>query len=169
MFVFFELDGFTRRYMRKEFMLDRDQDILYASRTMTPEGLAAFPGLLQDALNAGTVESLAGKLNVSTYWGPQARPNSHEVLAAEQFNQYYMRGLLGKLIEEGVTTAEVYRADDNGGHSRRGAQPGDRLDCAEALADLRDPQRHLIRGSTGLVRGAKVGVSLKRIGQRTPV
>ena len=169
MFVFYELDGFTRRYMRQEYMRDRDQNILYASRTMTPEGLAVFPEMLLDALNAGTVESFAAKLNVSSYWGPQARPNSHESLAAEQFNQYYMRGLLSKLIEEGVGEAEVYRADEMGRQSRRGAQPGDCVACAEALADLRDPQRQLIRGNTGLVRGAKTGISLRRVGQKKPV
>lgn len=166
MFVFCELDGYTRRFMRQEYLLDQDQDILYRSRSMTEEGMEAWPRLLLEALNSGTVESLAAKLNISTYWGPQARNNSHEALAEEQFNQYYMRGLLCKLLSEGIAEAEVYLASDDGSVRRRGAQPGDIVDCEAALADLRDPERLLIRGTTGLVRGAKSGISLRRVGQK---
>ena len=165
MFTYHELDGFTRKYMRQEFLLDRDQDILYKSKLMSEEGLAVFPDLLLEALNYGDTESLAHKLNVSTYWGPRARNNSHQALAEEQFNQYYMRGLLRKLLEEGFTEAEVYRACEEYSAGRRGAQPGEVVNCEEALADLRDANREQWRGKTGLVRCAKSGISLKRVGK----
>ncbi|MBN2082086.1 hypothetical protein JW859_07745 [bacterium] len=164
MFTYHELDGFTRRYMRLEFMLDKEQGVLYQSRLLTEEGLAAFPDLLLEALNTGTIESLADRLTNSSYWGPRARENSHLALAEEQYNQYYMRAILRKLIEEGEEEAEVYRASDEVMAGRRGAQPGDRVKCTEALEDLRDACRQQWRGATGLVRGAKAGISLKRIG-----
>lgn len=168
MFVFFELDGFTRKHMRQEFMLDKEQDILYQSRVMTEAGLNVFPALLLEALNGGTIQSLAAKLDNSTYWGPQARNDSHQALAEEQFNQYYMRGLTSKLMVEGIAQVEIYLANQDGSARRRGAQPGDLVDCTDALADLRDTERHLIRGKTGLVRGSKSGICLKRVGQRAP-
>jgi len=169
MFKFLELDGFTRKYMRQEYILDRDKGVLYVSRVMSEEGLAAYPELLLDALNSGTVETFAAKLAESSYWGPKARNDAHDALAEEQFNQYYMRGLMLKLIEEGQDEAEIYLANEDSAGRRRGAQPGDLVKCADALEDLRDPQRNLIRGKTGLVRGSKSGVSLKRVGQKVRV
>ena len=169
MFVFMELDGYTRRYMRQEYMLDKEKGVLYHSRVMSDEGLEAFPTLLLDALNAGTVESFAAKLNNSAYWGPKARNDAHTALAAEQFNQYYMRGLLLKLTEEGEGQAEIYLANEDATMRQRGAAPGDIVTCADALEDLRDAERNLIRGKTGLVRGAKSGISLKRVGQKVTV
>jgi len=163
MFTYQELDGFTRKFMRQEFLLDRDQGVLYQSKLLSEEGLAVFPDLLLDAVNYGTTESFAQQLNQSSYWGPRAHNDSHEALAEEQFNQYYMRGLLRKLLEEGYTEAEVYRACEEYSAGRRGAQPGERIDCEEALADLRDANRDQWRGKTGLVRCAKAGISLKRV------
>lgn len=165
MFTYHELDGFTRKYMRQEYLLDRDENILYQSKLLSEEGLDVFPDLLLDAINHGDTESFAQKLNRSTYWGPRARNNSHQALAEEQFNQYYMRGLLRKLIEEGVSDAEVYRACEEYSAGRRGAQPGETVNCEEALADLRDANRDQWRGKTGLVRCSKSGISLKRVGK----
>jgi len=165
MFVFHELDGYTRRFMRQEFILDKDNGILYQSRLMTDDGLAVFPQLLLDALTGGTIEALAHKLEDSVFWGPRARDDSPLQLAEEQFNQYYMRGLLCKLIEEGHTEAQVYLANEHCRAGRRGAQPGDAINCEEALADLRNAERDQWRGNTGLVRCAKTGISLKRVGK----
>lgn len=165
MFTYHELDGFTRKYMRQEFLLDRDQGVLYGSKLMSEEGLQVFPDLLLEALNYGTDETLARKLEPSSYWGPRARNNSHQALAEEQFNQYYMRGLMRKLLEEGHSEAEVYRACEEYSAGRRGAQPGEIVNCEEALADLRDANRDQWRGKTGLVRCSKSGISLKRVGK----
>lgn len=165
MFTYYELDGFTRKFMRQEYLLDKDQGVLYQSKLLSDEGLEAFPDLLLDALNHGTTESFAQKLNKSSYWGPRARNDSNVALAEEQFNQYYMRGLLRKLLEDGYTEAQVYRACEEYSAGRRGAQPGDMINCEEALADLRDANRDQWRGKTGLVRCAKAGISLKRPGK----
>jgi len=165
MFVFHELDGLTRKFMRQEYFLDKEKGILYESRLMTEEGMARFPQLLLEVLTGGTIESLARKLEHSAFWGPRARDDSPLALAEEQFNQYYMRGLLLRLIEEGQTEAAVYLANEQCHAGRRGAQPGDALNCEEALEDLRSASRDQWRGTTGLVRCAKTGVSLKRIGR----
>jgi hypothetical protein len=165
MFVYHELDGFTRKYMRQEFLLDRDDGNLYQSKLLSDEGLGVFPDLLLEAINYGTNDTFAQKLNKSSYWGPRAHSDSNKTLAEEQFNQYYMRGLLRKLLEEGFSEAEVYRACEDYAAGRRGAQPGERINCEEALADLRDANRELWRGKTGLVRCAKAGISLKRPGE----
>jgi len=165
MFTYQELDGFTRKYMRQEFMLDQEQHAIYESKLMSDAGLEAFPNLLLEAINHGTIETLTHKLAPSSYWGPRAHQESPAALAEEQFNQYYMRGLLRKLIEEGHSEAEVYRACEEYSAGRRGAQPGERINCEEALADLRDAHRNQWRGKTGLVRGAKSGISLKRVGE----
>lgn len=165
MFVFYELDGFTRKFMRQEFLLDRDEGVLYQSKLLTDEGLNVFPDLLLEAINHGTAESFAQKLNKSSYWGPRVRQNSPVALAEEQFNQYYIRGLMRKLLDEGLSEAEVYRACEEYAAGRRGAQPGEKVNCEEVLADLRDANRNQWRGKTGLVRCAKAGISLKRPGE----
>lgn len=127
---FEELNPTTRASMLREFEQEEAGNP-YRSRHLTSAGLAAFPGLMRDALQSGNEESLLGALLVRRYWKSyetcersgqmhtrEVNPrHAAERLAVTEFNTWYVRGFAAVLREEGVTQCVVYRA----GMPRRGS------------------------------------------------
>lgn len=91
----------------------------YQSRTMSQEGLEAYPRILRVAINSGTEMTLAADLADPRFWkaqnarGATVNPTaSAAALALTEFNTWYVAGLAAVLQDEGATHCEVYRADD---------------------------------------------------------
>jgi hypothetical protein len=117
MMNFEELDDTTRHYMLSEFEAEEAAANPYRSKTLSLTGRQAFPRLLSDAIQNGNEESLIVALSEPSHWKPTdargARINirqAAERLGLTEFNTWYVRGLSKRLIEEGVTHCEVYRA-----------------------------------------------------------
>lgn len=120
MYNFEELDQITRNYMLTEF--NKEQDGLpYLSKRMTAVGHGVFADLMRDAILDGNEVTLAAALGAPEYWvhatpriaGGQVRVNTRaaaEALACTEFNTWYVRGFTRRLLDEGVTDCEVYRA-----------------------------------------------------------
>ena len=103
------LDEVTRRCMLQEF---------------SAAGRAAFPEMMREAINRGNEETLGAALNRADLWNGmetyerngvfrERRINvrqASERLALTEFNTWYVRGLSRRLIDEGVTHCQAYRA-----------------------------------------------------------
>ena len=121
---FEELDGITRRYMSQEFEIEIANENPYFGRNLSPEGRAAFPDLMREAIDTGNEETLAVALNWRKLWNEvgtyersgvvrERRINvrqASERLALTEFNTWYVRGFAKRLIDEGVTHCQAYRA-----------------------------------------------------------
>lgn len=113
-----ELNEPTRQFMLAEF--EKEQTVVpYVSKVLSDEGRLAFPDLMRVALKTGNEASLARALAVPQYWKPtNARGASNPVsvaaerLALTEFLTWYTTGLAKRLLTEGETHAEVYRAGD---------------------------------------------------------
>ena len=117
MFMHFEeLDELTRQYMLLEFE-DEESNNPYRSRKLSSSGLAEFPGLMRRAIKSGNEQTLTDSLLVSSYWNLIDR-RGHKInlqesatsLGLTEFNTWYVHGLTKKLMDEGVTHCQVYRA-----------------------------------------------------------
>ena len=123
MFKFEELDDETRAYMLRFTEEQMAIGPLRPSERFTAEGTAAYPEILKDAISKGNEVTLARLLDVPHYWEtkePNPRKpgamkkvphNRHEQFAITEFNTYYVQGLARKLIDEGETRCEIYRAE----------------------------------------------------------
>ncbi len=123
MFRFEELDATTRQYMLQEFRREWNSDP-YVSQRLGQEGVEAFPSLMEAAIQSGNEVTLAQSLSEPRFWRPygtshrDGRPyqrridptDAAESLAITEFNTWYVRALSGRLLEEGETECEVYRA-----------------------------------------------------------
>lgn len=114
---FEELDSSTRRYMLVEFEIEQSSGNPYISKTLSEEGLAAFPDFMRHAIISGNEETLAASLADLSLWKPTDsrghRVNilqSAERLAITEFNTWYVRGLAKRLMDEGVAHCQAYRA-----------------------------------------------------------
>lgn len=121
---FEELDGTTRRYMLAEFEAEESSGNPYRGKGLSPAGRAAFANLMREALRAGDDQTLIGSLSQASYWNPtetyvrnglerERRVNvqqAAERLGLTEFNTWYVRGLAKRLMEEGVTRCQAYRA-----------------------------------------------------------
>lgn len=124
MFLFEELDEITRHWMLEEFLAEENSGMPYRSPRLSQEGLDAFPREMEKALREGNEESLFMALANAVYWKKaenfhrsgrtyQKKINPVEaakVLAYSEFNTWYVRGFSRRLMEEGETYCEVYRA-----------------------------------------------------------
>jgi len=124
MFHFEELDTTTREWMLREFEAEEDGSP-YRSFRLCPEGSAAFPDVMREAIRNGNDVTLAASLCAPSLWLPgesyikngiartrRINPaKAAEALAITEFNTWYVRGLARRLLEEGEETCEVYRAD----------------------------------------------------------
>jgi hypothetical protein len=121
---FEELDTITRQHMLDEFEAEQAGGKPYYSKGLSPAGIAAFPNLMRDAIKKGTETSLCTALTVGSYWNPTetyvrngvARERqvnigqAAERLAVTEFNTWYVRGPSKRLLVEGVTQCQAYRA-----------------------------------------------------------
>jgi len=124
--VFFEeLNPQTRRYMLEEFREEQLSANPYRPKVLTPEGEAAFVGIMEEHLLGGTEASLMIALSRPRYWVERGVRNTKrgpvpyflpatqraKIFALTDFNTWYVRGLCRVLIEAGITDCEVYRAE----------------------------------------------------------
>lgn len=116
-----ELDDETREHMLREFEAEWATTDKYIPKSLSAEGLSAWPGLMTTAISTGDDESLRVALTANThYFEPRIQtgtgskvqniPQAAALLAQSEFNTYYIRGLSAKLLAESVDRAEVYRA-----------------------------------------------------------
>ncbi len=123
MFNFEELDEITRSNMLEEFKRELAINP-YISPRLNQEGKRAFPSLIKAAIRSGNEVSLAESLSDPRFWKSretyyrsgrrhQRRINPRkaaEFLADTEFNTWYVRGLAKRLLDEGVSECQVYRA-----------------------------------------------------------
>lgn len=108
---FDDLDATTREYMEREFVGEQQSEPRYRPKTLSPAGLAAFPGLMLQAIRAGTDETLEASLlpeHMSADILPKDLAWRGHQLALSEFNTFYVRGLAKRLLDEGVEECEVY-------------------------------------------------------------
>ncbi len=118
MFNFEELDDTTRQWMLEEFRKERTSGDPYLSPWLSETGHDVFLGAMEGAIRDGFDETLAFDLTHPSYWkshdsdGKVISPFQHSKrLAAFEFNTWYVRGLARRLMDEGETECQVYRAD----------------------------------------------------------
>lgn len=151
-FRFENLDESTRRYMAQELSRDLVYGAVYLSPRLTEEGRAAYPDLLEEALRWHGPHWLADALRYADYLlayeerraggdeAIQARVpvTASEMLATDEFNRYYMRGVCLRALAEGMGVVEVYRGRDSAEPRPASlALVGRRLSAAALLEDLR--------------------------------
>ena len=121
---FEELDETTRRCMLEEFEAEMAGDNPYYGRNLSPMGREMFPELMSQAIKDGNEETLRVALNRADLWNPTERQvrkgvvrqrrinvrQQSERLALTEFNTWYVRGLARRLLDEGETRCQVYRA-----------------------------------------------------------
>lgn len=173
-FRFENLDESTRRYMAQELSRDLVYREVYLSPRLTEEGCAAYPALLEEALRWHDPEWLADALQYADYLASheerrtdgdepiQARvpTTAAEMLATDEFNRYYMRGVCLRALDEGMGVVEVYRGRDSA-EPRPASQTmvGQRLSAAALLEDLRGwPDQAPV---LGLPTGYNSGLSIR--------
>lgn len=172
-FRFENLDESTRRYMAQELSRDLVYGTLYLSPRLTEEGRAVYPALLEEALRWHGPHWLADALRYADYLQPyeerrmgdeaiQTRVpvTAAEMLATDEFNRYYMRGVCLRALAEGSGVVEVYRGRDSA-EPRPASQSlvGQRLSAAALLEDLRGwPDQAPV---LGLPTGYNSGLSIR--------
>lgn len=121
---FEELDETTRRFMLAEYEAEEASGRPYRARGLSSKGLSVFHDLMREAIQSGTEETLCAALTAPAYWDRHEiyyrdgrpltrRVNAHQAaerLGLTEFNAWYVRGLARRLLEEGETQCQVYRA-----------------------------------------------------------
>lgn len=123
---FEELDQETRKYMRIRYEAESSGANPYRSSALSPVGLKAFPNLMLRAINSGTEVSLITDLQREEFWNEsetyerngkvhQRKINPRQAaerLGLTEFNTWYVAGLAHRLVGEGQTHCQVYRAQE---------------------------------------------------------
>jgi hypothetical protein len=114
---FEELDDITRHSMLAEFEAEESSGNPYRGNTLSPVGLVEFSGLMRRAILSGNEQTLTASLLDLAYWNHVDRrgyriniQQAAERLGLTEFNTWYVRGFAKRLIDEGVTHCQVYRA-----------------------------------------------------------
>lgn len=172
-FRFENLDEITRRYMAQELSRDLVRGTLYYNPRLTAEGRAVYPVLMEEALRWYDPHWLADALRYAGYLKAyeerqtggdqpiQARvpETAAEMLATDEFNRYYMRGVCLRALAEGIHVVEVYRGRESL-EPRTASQAliGRQLPADVLLEDLRGwPERSPVLGiPTGYNSGLSV-------------
>ena len=143
-----DLDEVTRAFMLEE---SRDE-AHYISPRLTPEGVARWVMLLEEAIRSHDDDWLAEQLEGRGLLRAQVRRrtkgggsawvdvprNAAQQLAEGEFNRYYLRGLCLRAQSEGIGQLEIYRGKPvERPRPESEAMIGRRLDAAALLADLR--------------------------------
>jgi hypothetical protein len=147
-----DLDATTRPYMLAELEHDLQTDSLYVGKYLSELGRQQYPGLLREAIEHGTDDSLAAallapRLFLEMYEKKKPKGGftlakvprtANETLAEGEFNRLYLRGLCRRIVDSGGGSIQIYRAraSVNPRHESE-AMIGELLDAAELLADLR--------------------------------
>ena len=125
MMNYYELDENTRKWMLKEFDSEQSKDEHYQSKSLNQFGLESFPNIMRNAITGGNIESLTEELSNPSFWNSKIIRKTNngvtssiinpetkaKMLAHSEFNTIYTRGLTRRLMEEGETECEIYRAD----------------------------------------------------------
>jgi hypothetical protein len=151
--AFEELDDTTREYMLREFEDEESSGNPYRGQNLSPQGRAAFPDLMREAIAGGTEETLARALQDARYWNRrehyvtrQGRAAQRDVninqaaerLATSEFNTWYVRGLCRRLLDEGVSQCQAYRAaEPKWEHGECARYEGEVFDVEEIYAGHR--------------------------------
>lgn len=121
---FEELDDVTRGYMLRELEAELASSNPYVGKNLSAEGRGAFSRLMREAINTGNEVTLADALTRAGLWKAketyerngivrERRINvrqAAERLALTEFNTWYVRGLARRLLDEGVSHCQAYRA-----------------------------------------------------------
>lgn len=126
MMDFEELTPDTRDQMWREFLLEEASGAAYRGANLSPAGRKDWPGLIEVAIKETDERWLQRAVALPAYWmsdetyernGKELSrainlSQASERLAVSEFNTWYVRGLAGRLLGEGVESCEVYRAGD---------------------------------------------------------
>lgn len=168
------LDERTRRFMLDEFFRDLAAKRLYLSSRLSDIGLKAYPKLLETAITThsdawlsrelrlcGRMRAVKVRRTAKGGYTVAAMPdNAPELLAENEFNRYYIRGLCRRAIEERIAELVIYRAKEvktprPWSQRRVGTTVSPRL----LLGDLRD--RFATQSTFHVPAGPNSGLSVK--------
>ncbi|WP_313666414.1 hypothetical protein [Atlantibacter hermannii] len=171
-----DLDDETRRYMSHEIEIDKESDNFYRSTFLTARGKEIWPELLEQSIdhddnwlereiqNQGLLEQFYTKRKPNSQALMQARVpvTAAQTLAEGEFNRLYVRGLCARVLAEGGTEIEAYRARySENPRTASIAIIGRRFSAEDILHDLRANQG--VDTALGLPPGPNSGISAKTI------
>jgi len=153
MALYFEnLDDRTRQLMLDEMEYDIAHNQLHISPFLSGQGQRDYVGILREAIQRGSDETLAQSLrehrrilrtlprrNPKGGYSISTTPeNAAQVLAESEFNRYYIRALARRAIEDGISELVIYRAKPvNNPRPQSEARVETALPPQELLEDLR--------------------------------
>ncbi|MCA9626102.1 MAG: hypothetical protein H6736_23915 [Alphaproteobacteria bacterium] len=131
----------TRVLMEAELDLDLRSETLYLPKTLTYDGLEAWPDLLREAIQHGDdatlAEAIEHVLRPRDARGRRTPVDAAAKLADGEFNRLYIRAQCMLALERGEDV-EVYRAKEARDPRFRSVRlVGTLLDASELLHDLR--------------------------------
>jgi hypothetical protein len=169
-----DLDERTRQFMLEEVERDANQGNLYISPRLNELGRHYFERILGEAVREHDDEWLAGEQRYHGYLKAQEQrrtrsgsyttarvPNTApDTLAEGEFNQFYVRGLCRRAIEENVPEVEVFRARmSSRPRPESEAMIDKRISAQALLEDLRESQG--VEPALGLPSGPNSGLSIR--------
>jgi hypothetical protein len=164
----------TRLYMIEEISLDIANGALYVSPRLSARGKDDYPGLLTEAAENHDDAWLAIQLGAHARLNArEEQPKQHghavttampadaaQIIAEDEFNRFYMRGLCAWVIENGLGHVEIYRARPVANPTPRArAKIGSRVSPASLLAELRAHPG--VESALGVERATHCGLSIK--------
>ncbi|MFG0256723.1 MAG: hypothetical protein ACF8GE_02360 [Phycisphaerales bacterium JB043] len=167
------LDDRTRQLMLAEIERDVDMSTLYVSDNLNERGKAEYSGLLREAAEAGSDNTLATSIQglLNSHEKPRRlksggfskppvmRSNAHIMLAEGEFNRFYMRAVCARAIEDGQSDVTVFRAKAvENARSVSEQMIGQRISASSLLDDLRS--RPGVDTALGLPPGPNSGLSV---------
>lgn len=167
------LDDRTRAFMSDEIARDIASGTLYKSKRFTEQGIAAWPGLLDSAVNEHDDSWLANEIQRAGYMRTHEERNRDGVvsqvkvpvtagatLSEGEFNRFYARGVCRRAVEDGIEGVIAYRArhSDNT-RPESEAIVGKTFNANSLLADLRSSQG--METVLGLPPGPNSGLSVR--------
>ncbi len=116
-----ELDQTTRRWMLEEHRAE-EESLPYRSPNLSEVGKERFRTIMETALAHGNEDTLTQALSGEDMW-TEYEPSplggirrteparAARTLARMEFNTWYVRGFCRRLMEEGETLVQIYRAE----------------------------------------------------------
>lgn len=109
--------------MLEEFRAEWNGDKPFRPKWLTPAGLAAYPGLMEQAIQSGNEVTLTRALERPGYikaaetgrrgaktFSKRTPHDAARIIGESEFNVWYTRGFAKRLLKEGEEECEVYRA-----------------------------------------------------------
>lgn len=99
----------------------------FVGADLSPAGREAFSTLVREALENGNDDTLTAAFDRPEYWQEQSSYRGKDgsvrwrkinvgqrarLLGLSEFNTWYVRGLAARLLNEGITTCQIYRAGE---------------------------------------------------------